>query len=75
MNFRYRTADGRILVPQMHLYYQCKNCGYANELLLLVGKGRQSVNPSEDFMRHESLCHKCDDVEVITFEQEEKNHG
>jgi hypothetical protein len=26
-------------------------------------------------MRHESLCHKCDDVEVITFEQEEKNHG
>jgi hypothetical protein len=74
MNFRYRTADGRILLPRLRLEYQCKKCGCLNELMLLIGKGRQFANPS-DPMPHESLCHQCNDVEVITFEQEEKNHG
>jgi len=69
MNFRYRTADGRILLPHIRLEYPCKKCGHLNELLFLVGNGVQFVNPNAP-MPHESLCHQCDDVEVITFEQE-----
>jgi hypothetical protein len=69
MNFRYRTADGRMILPCIRLGYQCKRCGYLNELVLLIGKGCQFANPSGP-TPHESICHQCDDVEVITCEQE-----
>ena len=67
MKFRYKTADGRVILPTIRLEYVCKQCGYANELLLLTGGGRQSIDLHE-CVPHESLCHKCDDVEIITVE-------
>jgi hypothetical protein len=67
MKFRYKTADGRVILPTIHLDYVCKQCGYANKLLVLTGADCQSVDLHE-CVPHESLCHKCDDVEIITVE-------
>ena len=66
MKFRYKTADGRVILPTISLRYECKKCGHVNELLLLTGEGRQYVDPTAS-LPHESLC-RCDDVETITLE-------
>jgi hypothetical protein len=67
MKFRYKTGDGRAIVPTICLRYECKGCGYFNELVLLTAESRQFAEPGA-CVPHESLCHKCDDVEVITVE-------
>ena len=70
LQFQYKTADGRVLVPTIHIEYPCKKCGYVNKLVQLAGKGRQFINPKEA-APHNSMCHKCDDVEIITVEFDE----
>ena len=69
MKFRYKTADGRVLLPVFRVEYKCKKCGYTNALVMLTGEGRQFVDPSGP-VPHDSQCHKCDDVEVIAIEFE-----
>jgi len=68
LKFRYKTSDGRVLLPIIHVDYKCKKCGFTNELVMLTGEGHQFVDASKS-VPHDSLCHKCDDVEIITIEQ------
>ena len=69
VKFRYKTSDGRVLLPIIHVDYKCKKCGFTNELVMLTGDGHQFVDASKS-VPHDSLCHKCDDVEIITIERE-----
>ena len=70
MQFRYKTSDGRVLLPTIRFEYKCKKCEYLNELIHLAGAGRQFVDLNEA-TPYESVCHKCDDVEIITVEFKE----
>ena len=64
-----KTGDGRVLDPTLTVAYECKACGHINELVRLSGKGNNGIDLSDT--DHDSLCHKCDDVEKIFFGAEE----
>jgi hypothetical protein len=55
----------------LNVFYECKFCGHLNELVRLPGLGKKTIemdfNSTEEF---DSLCHKCDDIEKITFKLE-----
>ena len=60
-----KTGNGRVLNPTLTVAYECKACGHINELVRLNGNGNNGIDLSD--MEHDSMCHKCDDVETIFF--------
>ena len=70
MKLRYKTDTGRIIVPTITMEYECKKCGYVNQLVRLNPYGTEATYAELDGSApHESMCHKCDDVEIITLER------
>lgn len=65
MNLVTKTGDGRTLVPTLTVSYACKSCGYVNDIVYISG-GKFMAVPNG--AKYESLCHDCDDVEVLTWE-------
>jgi hypothetical protein len=61
------TQSGTETAGHIALFYKCKTCGHWNELrrLTRLNNGNVFATLSEE-ETHESLCHKCDDVEVVT---------
>ena len=64
-----KTGDGRVLNPTLTVAYECNGCGHINELVRLNGKGNNGIDLSD--MEHDSLCYKCESVEIISFGVEE----
>ena len=61
------TQSGTEAAGHITLLYECKACGYWNELRRLSRINEDNIFatlPEEEI--HESLCHKCDDVEIVT---------
>jgi hypothetical protein len=65
VNLIARTGDGRIVAPTLTTSYACKSCGFLNDLVQGNGKNFMRVPIG---VTHESLCHACDDVEMVTWE-------
>jgi hypothetical protein len=65
VNLIARMGDGRIVAPTLITSYACKSCGFANDLVQGNGKNFMRVPIG---VTHESLCHACDDVEMVTWE-------
>ena len=67
-----KTKSGTDVRGNIQLFYVCKSCGHENQLLRLSPSSVAILLEKET---HESMCHKCDDIEVIILETnlKEKN--